>query len=132
MTCLAVKINLVVYEGGTFDQTFQWKTGTDTTPVDLSGYAGKMEIRSKISDYNALIAINSTTDTWVADGDTGIYFDDAEDGKWRVYIKDNDTLGLCQLNKDIDGVYDLFLYSASGESVFKQYGKCKIYAAVTR
>lgn len=133
MTCLAVKINLVVYEGGTFDQTFQWKSGDTPVAVDLTGYTGKMEIRAKITDPDPpLITAETGTVAWEADCATGIYFDDALDGKYRVYLKDDDTLGMCESHKDIEGVYDLFLYSSDGEAVLKQYGKCKICAAVTR
>lgn len=132
MGCIAANINLTVYEGGTFDQIFQWKTGTPEAAVDLTGYTAKMDIRAKLADADEIIDIQTATSGWVADGDSGIYFDDATDGKYRVYINNEDTTGICASNRDITGVYDLFLYSPAGEAVLKQYGICYLKAAVTR
>ncbi len=132
MGCVAAKINLTIYEGGTFDKTFQWKTGTTPTAVDLTGYDARMAIREKLTDTSAILSLIRITDPWVADGDSGIYFDDGDEGYYRVYINDEDSAGICAEFKDIDGVYDLFLESPGGESVLKQYGTAKLKAAVTR
>lgn len=132
MGCIAANINLTIYEGGTFDQLFQWKTGTPETVVDLTGYTAKMNIRAKLISIAEIINIQTALSLWVADGNSGIYFDDAADGKYRIYINDTDTTGICPAYKDIAGVYDLFLYSPAGEAVLKQYGVCTLKAAVTR
>jgi hypothetical protein len=132
MTCKVTKIPLVIYEGGTFDQTFQWQTGDPLANVDLTGFTAKFTIRSKLTDVEPLLAGTEKTDPWSADCDSGVYFDDAADGKYRLYINDIDTLGLCTEHKDIGGIYDLFLYSPAGESVLKQYGTAKLIAASTR
>ncbi len=140
MQCIRVNIPITVVEGGTFDKTFQWKTGDPPLPVDLTGYSAHMQIRAKLKDTVSLLDVNHKNETWYADGDTGIYFYndeydeyDADDiGKWRVYLRDNDTLGLCTKHKDIIGVYDLFLYNPLGEAVMQLYGIATIVAAVTR
>jgi hypothetical protein len=69
---------------------------------------------------------------WSADGDSGIYIDDPATGEYRVYINDEDAADILIEHKDTAGVYDLFLYSATGEAVLKQYGKATLLAAVTR
>lgn len=132
MGCVAAKINLTIYETGTFDKEFQWKTGTAPTAVDLTGYTAKMTIRATLASTTAILTLTNKTGPWVADTDTGVYLDDADEGKYRIYIKDSDAAALCTAHADIDGVYDLFLVSADGESVLKQYGKAKLVAAVTR
>ena len=140
MQCIRVNIPITVIEGGTFDRTFQWKTGDPSLPVDLTGYSAHMQIRTKLKDIVPLIDVDYKNEVWSADGDTGIYFYndeydeyDAEDiGKWRVYLRDDDTLGLCANHKDIAGVYDLFLYNLSGEAVLQLHGIATIVAAVTR
>lgn len=132
MGCVAAKINLTIYEGGTFDKEFQWKTGTTPTAVDLTGYTAKMTVRATLAATTAILSLVNKTGPWVADADTGIYMDTPTTGKYRVYVKDSDAAAICSAHVDIEGVYDLFLISSGGESVLKQYGKAKLIAAVTR
>ncbi len=132
MGCIAVDIPITIYEGGTFDRIFQWKSGETPESVNLTGYTGKMMARSKITDADPLVSIETALANWEADGDSGIYFDDAADGKYRVYINDEDAASLCEQHLNITGVYDMFLYSPDGESVLKQYGVCTFIAANTR
>jgi hypothetical protein len=131
MGCVAVKVNIVIYEGGTFDQSFQWKSGDPAVAVDLTGYTAKFTVRAEMAG-SSLVSATEASLPWEADADSGIYLDDASEGKYRMYINDADAAVLCADNADIDGVYDIFLYSPAGESVLKQYGKCAIKAAVTR
>ena len=138
--CIRANIDITIVEGGTFNKTFQWKTGDPALPVDLTGYSAHMQVRAKIKDTTVLLDVDHQLLAWTADGPTGIYFYndeydeyDAEDfGKWRIYLKDNDTQGLCANHKNIEGVYDLFLYNPSREAVLQQYGTANIIAAVTR
>lgn len=137
MNCIRANVDIVVIEGGTFDQTFQWKSGSPLEAVDLTGYTGAMAIRAKLSDSAPLLAVPNQAGPWAADGDTGVYIlpngsppDDK--GKFQVYLKDSETLGLCAAHKDIAGVYDLFLTTAAGETVFQLYGAATIRAAVKR
>jgi hypothetical protein len=140
MSCIRANIPITIIEGGTFNKTFQWKTGTPSLPVDLTGYTAHMQVRAKIKDVSPLLIVDSVLAAWSPDCNTGIYFynDEYEEhdpddvGKWRVYIKDEDTKDLCSSHKDISGVYDLFLYSPSGEALLQVYGVAAIIAAVTR
>ena len=43
-------VNLTIYQGSTFMQEFQWKTGNPAVPVDLTGYTARMQIRPKVTD----------------------------------------------------------------------------------
>lgn len=138
MKCIEANINITVLEGGTFDKKFQWRTGNPPIAVDLSNFSGHMQIREKLKDTDILLDVPFRDVTWEADGDTGIYIP-AEDeydlddlGIYQIYLRDNDTLGLCANHKDIIGVYDLFLYNSYEEAVLKQYGTATIKAAVTR
>jgi hypothetical protein len=136
--CIRANIDITIVEGGTFNKTFQWKIGDPALPVDLTGYSARMQIRSKLKDTDSLLDAEFNEESWTADGDTGIYFYSTEDeydedmGKWRIYLRDDDTQGLCANHKDIIGVYDLFLYSPAGEAVLQQYGTATICASVTR
>ena len=132
MGCIAVNVPITIYEAGTFDQSFQWKTGEPAIEVDLTDYMAKMTIRAKLTDAAPLISIETADAIWEADGDSAIYLEDASTGQYRVYINDEDTTGLCAAHKDITGTYDLFLYSPAGESVLKQYGVCTLIASNVR
>jgi hypothetical protein len=135
---MTIRLNtdITIVEGGTFNSTYQWKTGSPSLPVDLTGYTAVGSIRSKLTDVAALLAIPNKAAPWAADGDTGIYIypngsPPDDQGKWRIYLKDDDTKGLCTAHKDIVGVYDVFLYSPAGEAVFQQYGVATIKASST-
>lgn len=137
MSCIRANIPITIVEGGTFNKTFQWKTGDPSAPVDLTGYTARMQVRAKIKDADSILDVVFKTEAWTPDGDTGIYLYDGistptNKGKWRIYIRDDDTEGLCPTHKDIVGVYDLFLYNSSNEAVLQQYGVATIVAAVTR
>lgn len=137
MNCVEAEIDITIIEGGTFDKIYQWKTGDPAVAVDLTGFTGDMQVRAKVKSTTSLLSVPSSAIPWAADAVTGIYFADgsldaSDIGKYRIYIKDDDTSGLCAANKDIEGAYDLFLYNSSGEAVLKHYGIATIKAAVTR
>lgn len=132
MGCIAVDVPITIYEAGTFDQTFQWKTGDPSAEVDLTGYSAKMIVRTKITDDSSLVNINESVSPWVADNASAIYLDKADEGKYRVYINDTDTTGLCPAHKNVTASYDLFLTSPLGEAVLKQYGIVTIIASNVR
>jgi hypothetical protein len=137
MKCIEANVNIIVIEGGTFDRTYQWKTGVPPVPVDLEGFSAHMQIRAKLKDIDILLDVPFQDKEWEPDGDTGIYIPEADEydddlGKFRIYLRDNDTAGLCLAHKDIIGVYDLFLYNSYEEAILKLYGTATIQAAVTR
>ena len=103
------------YQGATFDQQLIWKI--DDTPVDLTTYTARMQVRR---DYSA-------TDTIVdiADGD-GITL--GEDGEIDIYIDADDTSDLPRGSF----VYDLELESDSGEVTRLLQGAFIVSPEVTR
>mgnify|MGYP001499081249 CR=1 FL=1 len=137
MSCIRANVPITIVEGGTFNKTYQWKTGDPSLPVDLTGYSAHMMVRAKLKDVVPLLDIPFDDGVWEADGDSGIYLYDgvsvpADKGKWRVYLKDDDTEGICANHKDIEGVYDLFLYNSEDEAVVQIYGVATLIASVTR
>jgi hypothetical protein len=134
---IRANVNITIVEGGTFNKTFQWKSGDPSVAVDLTEYEGNMQVRAKVKSEEVLIEVPFQAEAWVADGLTGVYIYDSNEvlgdlGKFRVYIKDEDTAGVCALHKDIVGAYDCFLTTSEGETVLQLYGTATIIAAVTR
>lgn len=131
MDCVSAKIKLTIHERTTFDRSYQLKNSSGEV-IPLTGYTGILSILSQITDTTPLISVSETTDAWSEDGPSGVYLDEADEGKYRIYLRDNDLLGICAAHKSIEGVYDLFLTAPTGETVFKQYGTCKLIAAGAR
>jgi len=130
MQCVKANVPITIIEGGTYDKTFRWEAGGSV--VDLTGYTAAFSVRTKLTSATAVISITTAASSWSADADSGIYIDDPTSGEYRVYVNDTDTSNILSDHKDTAGVYDLFLYSATGEAVLKQYGKATLLAAVTR
>jgi hypothetical protein len=93
--------DICIFKGGTFNQTLFYETGEPSSPVDLSGYTAKMQVRSKpeskavileLSTSNGRIVLNETT------------------GSIRLFVAATDTENLSSCK---DAVYDLFLYNGA-------------------
>jgi len=135
MNCIPHTYDITIQEGGTYDKDFRWSVGG--VYVSLVGFTGTMQGRKKLKDDAALFSLPFVSDPWVADQTSGIYIlDDGVDadlkGKYKIYIKDDLTLGLCVDHKDIAGVYTLFIKNTLGESVLKQSGILNIEASAAR
>ena len=137
MSVVRAEIPITIVEGGTFNLTFTWETGTPFTPVDLTGFDARMQVRAKLKDLLPILDLKAEATPWEPDLPLGIYLYDSDavpddKGKYRIYISDEDTKGICAAHKQIDGVYDLFLYNTEGEAVFQQYGSATLIPSVTR
>jgi hypothetical protein len=130
MGLVAAVVNITIYENGTFNEDYIWESGDPPEAVDLTGFSAKFTVRAEPTGA-VLISGTDETGPWAPDADTGIYFDEEEQGGFKLYINDADSSAICADHEDIEGVYDIFLYSADGEAVFKQYGKATLKFAVT-
>jgi hypothetical protein len=136
MNCVPYNFDMEIREGGTYDKYHRWSI-VGGSPVPINGFTALFTGRKKLTDDTILLSFSESSTPWVADGDSGIYIlDDGADpdlvGKYQIYIKDNDTLGLCVNHKDIVGVYNMLLYNALGEAVVCQYGVLTIKASTVR
>ena len=52
-------LNLSCYQGASFDYTLTWQTGG--TPVNLSGYTARMQVRDSYDGGSAIVNITSGT-----------------------------------------------------------------------
>ena len=44
------KLNLTVYKGSTKTVVIRWGAGSTTTPVNLTGYKARMQVRKRVTD----------------------------------------------------------------------------------
>jgi len=118
--------NITIYEGVTFEMTFQWLEEDETTPIDLTGYEALMHVRNKITDAEPVITLTD------ADTDGGIVFSATPaDGLYSIVIPATVTTGICPRHKIVVGVYDL-QFSKDGVVLLQQYGSALMRPAVTR
>ena len=118
------RVDLTIYEGTTFRQSFQWKTGDPATPVDLTGFTARMHIRESIESETALLELDS-------DGGGVVIDNPPAEGKYFVHLAATQTAGLCPDHERVNAVYDILLI-LDDVVLLQQYGKAKIYPSVTR
>lgn len=130
MSSILYQYDISIYEGTTFDKDFQWKI--DSVINSLLNVTGTMQVRKKLTDETPILDLPFVDEEWVPDGTSGIYIlDIGVDDRYKVYINNEDSAGICASHKDIIGVYNLFLYK-DGEVILKQYGIANLIAAVIR
>jgi hypothetical protein len=52
--------DICIFKGGTFNQTLFYETGEPSSPVDLSGYTAKMQVRSKPESKAVILELSTT------------------------------------------------------------------------
>ncbi len=116
MTFSPGSYDIKIYQGATFSQTFTWKDETDT-PINLTGYSARMQIRASVDSSSTLVSLTSGS---------GITLGGAA-GTIAVLISATDTASLSQ-----NGVYDLELVSGSGVVTRLLQGNVIVSKEVTR
>jgi len=123
----AGRYSFVIEQGATFNLELQYKD-SNSNPIDLTGYSGKMQIRPSVGSPDVYITLSSSLDS---DG-TGINFSGSNgttpptSGSIGIYISAVSSSAL-----DFDtGVYDLEISSGSFVSRILE-GQVKLSPNVT-
>lgn len=115
------KLNLKIYKGETFRHVLRWQDESET-PINLTNYSARMQVRKKIDDVTPLLSL-TTENGGIELGGTA--------GTITLYISAADTTALTWT----DGVYDLevaVVVGAIEEVVRVVEGKIVTYKEVTR
>jgi len=115
------RIDLEMAEGASFSPRFRWKVEGLYVDLVAGSYTGRCQVRARINDTDTLLDLDS---------DAGFFISQDTSGLFGLDITPAMTDGICTNHRDIEGVYDLFLDTAT-TSVRKMYGTFKIKAAVT-
>lgn len=69
----AFKVNLTITQGETLAKRFTWSIGTleANTPVDLTGYTARMQVRSRADSVDVLFALTTENGGIVLGGTAG-------------------------------------------------------------
>lgn len=89
----AIKVNLTIEQGATYDKSWTWKVGKPLLPVDMTGYTGRMQIRPAIE--SAIILLDLSTGSGLTLGSDGVV---------RIQI---DAVTTAALNFTTKAYYDL-------------------------
>jgi hypothetical protein len=122
-----VKQNLEIWQGKTYEEPFTFGRAVkddagelvDIIATNLSGYTGRMQLRTSIDSEDVVIELTTENDRIIIDEEHGIV---------TLYISDEDTALLPVGSYK----YDLELITASGRVYGPLYGTVKVKAEVTR
>ena len=80
------QLNITIYQGSTFQKSFQWSSGQPSVPVDITGASIRMHVREKYSSPSVIIACTTENDR--------IHITDAALGKFEIEISATDTASM--------------------------------------
>lgn len=115
-----------VYQGQTWEETLTVENA-DGSPMDLTGFEARMQIRADLSDTDVILEL---------DGDNGrLEITDAANGEITLTVSAADTAGLDLAFDTQTWVYDLEVYRADPPPEYVQRileGAVIAYPEVTR
>lgn len=114
-------LNLTIEQGATFRKLLTWKTGTPPTPVDLTGYAARMQMRNSPTAPTAVVSITNTPNS------QGVITLGGLTGTIEIYINDTATMSITS-----GGVYDLELIAPNTDVIRLVQGKYTISPNITK
>lgn len=121
----AGRYSITIEQGATFELVATYKNSSGT-PVDLTSYGARMQIRSTHDSNVTLVSLTTTLDS---DG-SGITITPSSGSLYiRLSAASSSALNFSQ------GVYDLEIYSGSGNTEYVTRileGNVKLYKQVTR
>lgn len=107
--------NITAYQGATFDQQFIWKI--DSTPVNLSTYSARMQVRRDFKSSVVIVELLSGDEITLGNA-----------GQIDLYLDADTTANLPGGNY----IYDIELESSSGEVTRLLQGEFTVSPEVTR
>jgi hypothetical protein len=117
----AVKVNLPVIEvGADYHHNFYWMEQDKVTPINLTNFTAKMQIRSVAESPVVLLELST---------DNGRIIISPVLGQIALNVSNIVTNSLAPIK---DAVYDLELYNVDGRAIRLVEGKVTIKIGVTR
>lgn len=116
------KLDMEIVQGATFLVNLEWQTATNT-PIDLSGYSARMQIRSEHSSSNVLIELTT------ANGRIALNTPTTGGIQLKITAADAEAISWSS------GVYDLeLIHTVGAEQVVDNilYGNVTVRKNVTR
>lgn len=112
-------VNLVLEQGTTFKHTFYWRDADGVTPIDLTGYTARMQIRSSYDATSFLLELTT---------ENGRISITPSTGRIDLTVTAADTASVTWDR----GVYDLELIDGFEEVTRLVQGRVNVSKEVTR
>lgn len=106
-------------QGATLDRTIQYLADDNLTPIDLTGYTARMQIRGSVNNPDTILVLTTENSRIIITPLTGTI----------QLLVDAVTMATVSL---VEGVYDLELIDAGGTVERLIEGKASIKKEVTR
>jgi hypothetical protein len=114
-------LDLTIYQGTTYNKSFQWKTGAPALPVDLTGCTARMHIRKQLKDVEPVLQLTTENDR--------IVLTLPLEGKFEIRLTAAETA----LLTFTQAVYDFEIVYPNGEPVYRLFeGSVEVLPEVTR
>lgn len=117
-----INMTLKIFQGQTFDFGFQL-TDDAGAPRDLTGYSARMQIRTDVTDTNAIRTWSTTDGHIMIDGPTGTI---------AFAVSSDETYALPTQNSLLQWFYDMLLTSPAGHAERPVQGAVVVTPAITR
>ena len=65
------RYDFTIYQGASFDRTFTWQTGDPAANVNLTGYTGRMQIRSTVAAPTTVLEFTTSNGRMTLGGSAG-------------------------------------------------------------
>lgn len=113
MSRTAASYSMTVTRGATWEDVFVYTEDDKVTPIDLTGYEARMQVRTLSGQFG--LTDEETLLLELTTGNGLLYFDTAETGTLRIRVAANDTVPLNAPNvKKMVHAYSLELYTPVG------------------
>ncbi|MGE4043306.1 MAG: hypothetical protein AB7F35_00530 [Acetobacteraceae bacterium] len=126
MTIIPQNVNLVIYQGADFSETFFWQTQADDgtlTTVNLTGYSARLQARATVEAATMLLNLDTAT--------RGGISIDPLNGAITVSLTASRTAAL-SFGESGTAAYDLEVESADGHVIRLVQGTLRLSLEVTR
>ena len=122
MTTVPIQKNYIIYQGALFEEPFEWFQSDGVTPINMTGWTARMQVRATIDATEKLIEL--TTENG------GIIVSDAANGQFKLYI---DAVATAALTPIKNAVYDLEIDPNDDSAIIRLLeGNITIKGEVTR
>ncbi len=112
------KLKFTIYQGATFPKRLRW-VAPGGTPVDLSGYTARMQVRSEVESPTVLLSMTTENGGITLGGAAGTI---------DLYVSAEQTAAITWEG----GVWDLEIVYPSGEVTRLAQGSMSVSKEVTR
>ena len=113
------RYDMTIYQGASFDRTFTWQVGDPAALVNLTGYTGRMHVRSTVGAPATIVELTTSNGRMTLGGAAGTI---------ALVLTATETAALPAGQY----VYDMEMVSSGGEVTRLLEGRATVSAEVTR